>query len=244
MHAVLEQGYLVGADGLDVRSSIVGGTAPYTCYIYEGPGEGTVPAGVWADEDDDESGCILYGRLERDWGDMPGNYGFFMVVEDSEGESLDVPVVYFGDPCDTEDVRLSPSADASLIGLPGAPQSWQLDVFGVDGVAYGDVCGSCFAMSLLTRNPLSIAARLECDEDGDWCSDEVGFLSYHSDRCPGDDFASVRRYVDLAPHDTVREGSGFVTMELSASYSGVSLDPCSGHQWKCHIEVLEVAHAD
>jgi len=238
----LSVGYLTGADGLDVRAAVVGGAAPYSCYIYQGPGEGTVPAGVWPDEDDDDSGCILLGQLEPDWGDMPGNYGFLMTVQDAVGATVEVPVVYFGDPCDTPLVTLAPTPDDSLLataGSSGSSQSWLLNVTSMDGVSYEDACASCFTMSVLTRNPLSIAANLDCNAQGDVCSDGTDTITYH-DTCPGQDIATMRRFVNLASHDPVRDGAGFVTMEISASYSGVSLDPCSGNQWQCHIEALEV----
>lgn len=231
---LIDPPYLIASPSgpTDVREAVNGGEPPYTCEIYEGPGEGTIPAGVFQDSGD-SSGCVLGGGLEPSWGDHPGNYGFLMDVTDAAGASVVVPVVYEGPGCDTGAVSISPSSAASIIT---DATRWRIRVADLDLVGMGGgACASCFDVSLLTRSPFNTAPNLDCNASGDFCSPPPE-LPTSCDQEP----TLHDRFIDLRG-STKANGDelGFVTLELSASYSGQAVDPCGSKSWRCHIEVLQ-----
>ncbi len=226
--------YLVGDPaGTSLLAAVAGGAPPYSCEIYEGPGEGTLPAGVTL------NGCDLEGGLRPEWGDLPGNYGFLVEVSDAAGSRVAVPVVYPGAACSTANVTMQPSSTASMTAAAGSSGTWRVDVLDLDGVDYGGNCSACMTVSALTRSPISASANLSCDAAGDLCVDDSLPMTY-SGSCPGTNIATATRFVQLDAHPMVKQGAGFVTVEVAANYSGGSIDPCHGKVWRCHMDVLEV----
>jgi hypothetical protein len=232
--------YLVGdpTNGTDVACAVSGGVGPYSCELYEGPGEGSVPSGVVQD-DSDPSGCTLSGGVDP-VDDNPGVYGFIVVVSDDNGDEIEIPVVYEGADCDTANVTMTPTSTDVLVHEEGTAQTWTVEATDVAGVDVGppDGCDQCANMSLLTRAPLSIKLDLECANDGDICSE---CNDCFAGSCPGP--FTMTRPVELATHGPLRiDGErAWATLEITATYSGASLDPCGDTRWACHIEVLETA---
>ncbi len=230
-------GYVTGEATTDLRCIVSGGQPPYSCRMFGGPGEGTMPIGV-SQAAADASGCTLTGGVDVGAGDQNGVYGFIMEVEDANSDVVEIPVAYVGPSCDTSAATLTPSSTNVAVNAPGTAASWQLVVDDVDGVDDGMSCAPCFNLSLLTRSPLVIALGLDCANAGDLCSDcGAGCIT---GSCPGQH--TLTRSVDLNAHSNLRTGAAaWATIELGATYSGSSLDPCGDKTWSCHLEVLEVA---
>lgn len=227
--------YLTGDPaGTDVRAAVRGGQRPYTCIIYEGAAPGTVPAGVVQDPAE-PGGCVLAGGVDEELGDLPGAYGLIVIVTDAAGDSVEIPVAYEGAPCGA-----APDAWPIALHGAGAAATWTITIDDLDGVVGAMGCEPCMSMSALTRAPLAVAPNLACAAGGDLCSDCDGCIAV-TGTCPGPDIATAVRDVELRAHAPVRAGvAGWVTVELSVSYSGGSLDPCGSKRWRCHIEALEL----
>jgi hypothetical protein len=231
--------YLVGEDGLDVTTAVEDGKPPYSCTIYGGPGEGTVPAGVSVDPGD-PTGCTLLGDATGE--ELPGGYGFMVVVEDEAGDSVEIPIHYAGRPCATAGVTLSPAESPPRVVDATPVYQWDLQVTDIDFPcedAECSTCRFCLSMQFLALDPLSGAAELLCANEGDVCSDcGEGCLPPSPLFCPST--GEMSRVLEVRDHAPIRQGPAWVTMELQLDYTGDDLEGCGAKQWTCHMETLEL----
>jgi hypothetical protein len=238
-HTLQDPPYLEGADGVDVTTVVEQGVSPYSCHFYSGPGQGTVPAGVYQDPQD-PSGCRLRGAVGDD--EPPGGYGFIMVVEDAVGDSVEIPVHYRGPACATAAVTLTPAASPPQVKDGGIDYTWSIAVTDIDfpcDDASCATCHFCLSMQFLALDPLSGATDLLCQNEGDVCSDcEADCLPQTPHHCPGQ--GTMNRSLQVRPHDPIRQGAGWVTMEIEINYTGDDLAACGAKQWTCHFETLEL----
>ena len=132
--------YLEGWDGVDVSAAVTCGTEPYYCTIFQGDGEGTVPSGVSQDPAD-TTGCTLVGEVDSS--NLPGTYGFIVVVHDGRGDTVDIPVFFQGEPCDTDHVALDPTDRPVRVEAGGSAYSWTLTVDDLDAPCDDVSCATC-----------------------------------------------------------------------------------------------------
>lgn len=231
--------YLEGSDGLDVSQGVADGRTPYSCTFVQGDGAGTVPSGVSQDPDD-PTGCTLQGDVTTD--DATGSYGFLMEVSDDAGDTVVVPVFYAGSPCSTANVTFTDPAAPPPIRDAGSGYDWTLEITDIDfpcDDASCDTCQFCLDMHFNVLEPLSGSPGLVCAEEGDVCSDcGQGCLPASPFACPST--GTMTRVLEVRPHDPIRQGPAWVTMELEVLYTGDDLAGCSGKRWLCHIETLEL----
>ncbi len=227
---------LQGRDGLDVSQVVQGGKGSLRCFIYQGPGEGTVPPGVTQDPND-TSGCTLSGTVSASA--KPGSYGFIVVVTDDLGQSIEVPVWYQGAPCNVAGVALTPPASPPQVVPAGSAYSWQLEVTNLNYPCEDPGCTSCRACinMFLMSGPLDPTAQLQCSNPGVVCSDCGPGCITNASTCPG--LGSMRRSVDVRAHPPIRQGFAWETVELTLDYTGDDLQNCGPNHWECHIETLE-----
>jgi hypothetical protein len=234
----LDGDILVTSTSVDLRCFVRGGQPPYSCSRYQGPGAGSVPLGV-GPLDGDASQCVFIGGVNLEQGDVPGVYGFTVIVADAGGSSLEVPIAFQSEQaCSTSSVSISPEPVVETT-VAGAGKGWTIVADDVDGISAEGTCEPCFDLGVLTRSPLLVGAALGCEDSGDVCSD-CGDDCFAGASCPGT-FVATRPVV-LKDHTPVRtDGPGWATIDMRASYSGNSFDPCGGKSWGCHVELLELA---
>ncbi len=228
---------LQGSDGLDVSQVVQGGKGDLRCYIYQGPGEGTVPPGVTQDPND-TSGCTLSGSVSPSA--KPGSYGFIVVVSDELGQSLEVPVWYQGQLCNVGGVSLTPAASPPQVVSAGSAYSWQLAVTDLNFPCEDGGCTHCRGClnMFLSSGPLDPTNQLQCSNPGVVCSDCGQGCITNASTCPG--LGSMHRSVDVRDHPAIRaQGFAWETIELTLDYTGDDLANCGPNHWECHIETLE-----
>lgn len=231
--------YLQGADGVDVTSVVADGRTPYSCDFFHGDGEGTVPTQVTQDPND-PTGCTLIGDVSSE--DATGSYGFLMEVSDEAGDSVIIPVFYSGSPCSTATVTLQDPESPPPVRDAGSAYDWTLQITDIDFPCDDTTCNMChfcLDMHFNILDPLTGASGLACSEPGDVCSDcGDGCLPSSPFICPA--VGTMNRVLNVKQHEPIREGPAWVTMELELLYTGDNLEGCSGKQWVCHIETLEI----
>ena len=74
---------------------------PFSCRLYTGRGAGTKPGGVTLDGDT----CTLSGGVGPQ--EVPGTYGFIVILRDAFGHETEIPIFVFGRDCNTDAVTIT-----------------------------------------------------------------------------------------------------------------------------------------
>jgi hypothetical protein len=215
----------------EVSKTITGGKPPYRCQQYRGIGEGTVPSGIQVDAND-STGCTLIGL--PDGSNLPGSYGFMMIVSDSLGQLVEIPVSYKHGSCDNPFFKLTPSVDTTPVKTIGSAYEWRVDINNLDLYRDINVCRYQFYL-LLTHGPLSAASQLLCSGPETICISCNATDQYcisGSSTCPS--LLSLYHFVRVRQHAAMRPNNApaFLTLELRYTYS-------LNKSQSCHWETLE-----
>jgi hypothetical protein len=215
----------------EVFKTITGGKPPYRCQQYYGPGQGTVPSGIQQDPND-STGCTLLGQ--PDTSNLPGTYGFIMMVRDSLGQLVEIPVSYTHGSCNNPFFQLTPSVDALPVKPIASTYEWRVDIKNIDYYNSFNVCRYELYL-MLTHAALSAGPNLSCFSPDPICvscnATEQSCVNTPS-TCPA--VISMYHFVRIRQHTAIRPNNApaFLSLQLRYTYS-------INKSQSCHWDTLE-----
>lgn len=222
---------------IDVDSLVSGGSPPYECELFVGPGGGNAPDGVSLED------CHLGGTAGAL--DVPGYYGYMVRVTDAAGAVVDVPIGCFNGLCNNAGsaVTIDPDPGNPLITTAGVGYSWTVTLPDVDipcSVSDCSACNGCISTRLMPGPipQMELTEDMVCTNPGTVC---LVRDTEQADQCP--DVVTSTRVVTVKDHDPIRDDGGpaWETVPITIGYSGPDPDTCGPKQFECHAATLTLS---